>query len=87
MIPDLVPSLLAWRPFIDPLDAHGTWYLLLLPLVFFISMVWKAVRLPSLENYWRQVLMMTAQGIVGLVALALTSYLLVQVYVRIASGG
>jgi hypothetical protein len=87
MIPAHTPTILAWTPFIDPIDAHRTWYLLLIPLVFFVSMVWKAVRLPTLESYWRQVLLMTLQGVVGMVALALSSYLLVQVYVRIASGG
>ena len=87
MITGIPQFLLAWTPFIDPIDGHRHWYLFLIPLVFFISMVWKAVRLPTLESYWRQVLLMTLQGVAGMIALALASFLLVQVYVRIASGG
>ena len=43
---------LAWRPFLDPLDFHEMWYLLLPPLVFAIAIVYKALKLPTLERLW-----------------------------------
>ncbi|QNN23019.1 hypothetical protein HED60_12320 [Planctomycetales bacterium ZRK34] len=47
-----LPTALAWRPFLDPLDFHELWYLLLPPLVFGISLVYKALKLPTLERIW-----------------------------------
>jgi hypothetical protein len=72
----------AWRPFIDPIHAHDWWFLLLLPMAVFISIAYKAVRMPDLAGFWRQVAVMTVQIILGMLALAVAFYLLVQVYVR-----
>ena len=47
-----VAPTLAWRPFLDPLDFHELWYLLLPPLVFAIALVYKALKLPTLERIW-----------------------------------
>ncbi|MBU6413588.1 MAG: hypothetical protein KGS45_08940 [Planctomycetes bacterium] len=66
--------LLSIRPFIDPIDpvfnVHQYWWVLLVPVCFFISMTWKALRAPDLSTYWRQVLIMTGQGVLGIVGLA-----------------
>jgi hypothetical protein len=77
----------AYRPFIDPLDLHRHWWLLLPVIAFFIAMAYKAVRLPDLERYWHQVWVMTAQIILGLIALALGFYAIFQVYARLFFGG
>lgn len=69
-------NLLAYTPFIDPLDLHAVWFVLLLPLAVLIAMAYKAVRVPRLELYWRQVALFSAQiivGIVGLYAFALVT--------------
>lgn len=80
MTPVLVS--LAYRPFLDPLDVHNIWWLFLAPFAFGIAMVYKAVRLRTLGRYWLHVLMMTVQIIFGMIALAVASYLFVEVYVR-----
>lgn len=71
--------LLAWRPFLDPLDLHEQWYLLLLPLALGISVAYKAVRLQTMEAYWRQVTMMTIQIVGGIVLLAIAAYVVIVV--------
>lgn len=76
------PLFLAIRPFLDPLNVHDVWWMFLMPLALGIAIVYKAVRLPTLERYWLQVFIMTAQIILGMLGLAIASYLFVEVYVR-----
>lgn len=38
---------LLFRPFLDPIELHGLWWVLLFPLALGISVVYKAVRLPD----------------------------------------
>lgn len=73
---------LAWRPFLDPLPVHGWWYVFLVPLSFFIAVVYRAARMRSMDRYWHQVASMTTQIVIGMIALAVASYLFVMVYVR-----
>lgn len=68
---------LAWRPFLDPLDAHGVWYLFLIPLALGVSIAYKAVRVADLRGYWREVLTMTVQIIGAMIALALLTYVVI----------
>lgn len=72
----------AWTPFIDPLPVnfHDAWWILLPPLALAIAMTYKAVRLNRLDAYWKQVGIMTAQIVLGMIALALALHLLVEVY-------
>ena len=63
-----------YRPFIDPLDVSFAgvqtfWYLLIIPLCFLISMAWKAVRVPDLSTYWKQVIVMTLQSLIAMFGL------------------
>lgn len=76
----------AYRPLIDPIDVlipwvHDAWFLLLLPLAFGISLVYRAVRLEDLSRLWVSTLQMTAQVVFGMVALAVAGYLFVVVLV------
>jgi hypothetical protein len=73
---------LAWRPFLDPLNVHDIWWAFLVPLSFGISVVYKAVRMHSLEGYWKQVAIMTVQIVLCMIALGLASFLLIMVYVK-----
>jgi len=66
-------------PFAYPiLLFHDWWYVLVIPLSFGISMVYKAMRLPSLEHYWRQVVLMTAQIVLAMIGMDLALIALVQ---------
>jgi len=72
---------LAWRPFLDPIDAHGWWYLLLIPLSLGISLAHRAVRLNDMSKYPRAVASLTAQIVVAIAALGVACYLIIQVLV------
>lgn len=74
------------RWFIDPLDLHTAWWVLIVPMAFFISMAYKAVRLATLEKYWSQVAMMTVQIILGLGALAVGFFVVFHVFARLWNG-
>ena len=74
----LAPARLAYIPFVDPMNLHAQWFLLLAPLALFVSMAYKAIRLPTMERYWRQVGTMTTQIVVGMALLGLVLYMLTQ---------
>ena len=67
--------LLAWRPFLDPMNLHAWWWAFLLPLSLGVSVAYKAVRVGTLDGYWRQVAVMTAQIILGMILLGIATYL------------
>ncbi len=75
-------SLLAYIPFLDPINAfHDWWYLLLLPLSFGISVIYKGMRMWHLERFWREVTVMTIQIVAGMIALAIGLALFVQLVI------
>jgi hypothetical protein len=70
--------LLGYIPFVHPINAvHEWWLLLLVPLAFGISVTYKAVRMKTLEEYWRQVLVMTVQIVLAMIGLAIAVTLIV----------
>lgn len=72
----------AWIPFIEPMPTLGSWWpILLIPLAIGISMIYKAIRLPTLRNYAISVGIMTTQIVIAMVLLAIALYLLVQVII------
>lgn len=83
-MPDL---LLAYRPFLDPLPIHELWWALLLPLAFFISFAYKAVRLPekdlALPRFFRHVAVMTAQIVLAMIALGAAIYAFTEILLPI----
>lgn len=66
---------LAWRPFIDPIDAHAWWFLLILPVAFLVSLSWKAVRVDDIQRLPRPVIVMTVQVILAMLGLGLAAFL------------
>lgn len=69
----------AWRPFLDPLSLHDSWFVLLVPLSLFISISYKAVRRPRLDRgYWRSVFIMTAQVIISMILLGAALFVFIQ---------
>ncbi len=79
----------AYRPFIDPIQVHGLWWLMVVPMAFGVAVVYKAVRMPSPGNgaYWLGVLKMMVEIIAGMALLAVLTYGLVMVYARWIAGG
>ncbi|MBY0308318.1 MAG: hypothetical protein K2Q09_06220 [Phycisphaerales bacterium] len=76
-----------WRPFLDPLVIDSFWYLLIIPIAFFIAVGYKAVRVKTLKGFWTAVLVMTVQTVLGMIALAVAFYLLVQVWPKVFGDG
>jgi hypothetical protein len=77
-----VSALLAYIPFVHPINFfHEWWYVLLLPLSFGIAIIYKAVRLPSLEDFWRHTFIMTAQIVLAMIGLAICLVILVTVLI------
>ncbi len=68
---------LAYTPFIDPINAQDFWFVLLLPLAFFIAVGYKAVRTVDMRLYWRQVLTFTIQIVGGIILLGIGAYLVI----------
>jgi hypothetical protein len=69
---------IAWVPFLEPWPAAPRlWWLLILPLALFLSMAWKAVRIPDMNRYWISVGAMTGQIVIGVIGIAVALYLLV----------
>ncbi len=71
--------MLAWRPFLDPLDLDSVWYLLLVPMSFFLAMGYKAVRTFDMDKYWSQVAIFTFQLVIGLIGLGAGFFVLVRI--------
>lgn len=76
---------LAWTPFLEPIDLHQLWWLTLIPLALFVSMAYKAVRLPDLDEYWRAVAIMTTQIVLAMIALAAALHILIEFIVPFLS--
>ena len=65
-------NMLAWIPFIEPVPHIGSWWpLLLLPLSFGLSLVFRAIRTKDLSNYARDVTIMTMQIILAMAGLGI----------------
>jgi hypothetical protein len=75
-------TLLGWIPFVEPIRAfHEWWPVLAIVLSLGIAMIYKAMKMPTLQDYWRQVFVMTIQVVLGMIAMAVVLGLLVQVVV------
>ncbi len=69
---------LSYRPFLDPINAYDAWYLLLLPLALGISLAYKAVRVKSMADFPRHVIVMTMQIIIAMISLGVASFVLIE---------
>ena len=67
-----------YRPFIDPVNLHQQWYLLLIPMALLLALAYKSVRVVELRELPKQALVMAAQIVFGMIALGFGAYLLVQ---------
>ena len=72
-------TVLTYIPFLFPINFFMVyWYLLVIPLAFGISMIYKAIRMRNLSGYWRQVTMMTTQVVLAIIGLAIVLNVFVQ---------
>lgn len=75
-------ALLAYVPFLDPISVfHDWWFLLLIPLACGISVIYKAMRMPNLNGFWRQVAVMTTQIVIAMIAGAIVLTLFVRLII------
>ena len=73
---------MAWIPFLQPMpELVSLWYVLCIPLVIGVAMVYKALWIPEGRSWAQQVSVMSALLVVGLVALAVVLGLFVQVVI------
>lgn len=71
-------ALVAWVPFLQPITALGNaWWLLMVPLVFGVAVVHRAVQDQSMDGYWGRVIRLTVKANAVLGSLALAIYLFV----------
>ena len=74
--------MLAWTPFLQPAPGvPNWWWALVLPLAFLMSMTWRAIRETDMSRYWPSVLRMSAQIVLGMVALFVALAVVVRVVV------
>ncbi len=73
----MTQSLGMWRPFLDPLNFHSYWWAFLVPLALFISIAYRAVRMPDLKGYVRSVVVMTVQIILAMIGLGAAAFVFV----------
>ena len=77
---------LGWIPFLEPMNAvQAVWYLLIIPMAFGISIVYRAMREETYLTYWRSVVVMSGQIILGIVAIAIFLGLFVQLIIPLLS--
>ncbi len=70
--------MVAYVPFLDPINLfHDWWYVLLIPLSFGISVIYRALKVPNLDRYWQAVFTMTAQITLAMVGLGIALVVLV----------
>lgn len=75
----MTPLLAGYVPFVDPINVfHDWWYLLLIPLSFGISVIYRALKMRDLDRFWRAVAMMTVQIVLVMAALAVALVVLVE---------
>jgi len=78
----------AWVPFMQPLPGvQANWLWLLPVLIFGIAMMYKAVRVVDLANYWREVGSMTIQILLAFLGLATGVFIIVQWIVPLLPAG
>lgn len=71
-----------YRPFIDPVQIDGFWWMFLPLMALLIAMVYKGVKHPNLKTYWWAVAKMALEIVAGMVLLGAASYLVVEVFAR-----
>ncbi len=72
---------LAYTPFLEPMDLQSSWWMLLVPMAVLMSIAWKAVRVSNFKSFWRPVAVMTTQIVLAMVGLAFGAFVVVELLV------
>ena len=72
--------MIGYRPFLSPLPIWDYWYLLIVPLCFGLSVVYKAIRLPSMRQVLRQATVITLWILAAMAAAAFVLVVVVKVW-------
>ncbi|WP_428388067.1 hypothetical protein [Mucisphaera sp.] len=70
---------LAWRPFLDPLSMESVWLWLLIPLSLAVALVYKAIKMPTLDRLVPESLFLGFQILLGMVAVAAALWILTEI--------
>lgn len=76
-----------WKPFLAPMPAHGYEWLLLIPIVLFLCIAYKAVRSEHMDRFWRSTLQMAGVVVVGLGAMAVAGWVVVELLAMLPASG
>lgn len=78
---DIPPAWLSlgYRPFMEPLPLDRYWLLLMVPMVFAIAVVYKAVKLDDLRRLPQQALLLTLQFAALMAAAAALLWLITEI--------
>ena len=80
MIPTIAFStpMIGWIPFLQPAGSLGTlWWLLMIPLIFGISIAYRATHDASIDQFWTRVFVFVTKSTLAMGSLALVMYLFV----------
>ncbi len=61
-------AVLAYRPFLEPLPIEPAWLWLCVPLVLGVAVVYKTIKLPTLEKLPQQSLLLATQVLLFMAA-------------------
>lgn len=77
----------SWQPLLSPLPAHGYEWALLIPIVVFLCIAYKAVRCEHMDRFWKNTFQMVAVVITGLIMLAATGWVVVELLAMLPASG
>lgn len=76
----MIDLLLAWRPFLDPINAlHDVWWLLFIPMAIFVAVIYKAMRIADLRRLPLEATTLTVQIILGMLGLGLAIHIVAEI--------
>jgi hypothetical protein len=77
-----VIAIWAWMPFVQPLPVWDYWYLLPIPLVAGLAIVYKSIKCSDMSRVPREAAVVFATIMVGLIAAALAFWGIVKLAVN-----
>jgi hypothetical protein len=74
----ILPGILAWTPFLQPLPAWDYWVVLLLPLTVGVSIVYKSMKCREMSQVPRQATQISILILLGMAAAAVVLWAIVR---------